>query len=390
MKRTPPSRRIKWTQDTEELTRLASGLALSGSRVEDTFWEARLAETCVRLLGAGREEPIVSALDKLHGSNFPAYEALADMVEAHTECTLLETTQGAFDVLMIIIPVLAWSRFSIYAGNLGEDLLAALRAQLSGHVLATDTRLALADCLFSPDQLPYGYAETHALAKPLWAAALAQRNHHIDSQQLPQTPPFVSDIRYVVGAVAAPRGKALFRWQEEYGLRDEAVSQWSSQGGACLHAILPGCVAEVQLPGAYFSTCRLADIAARAFALRAAVDFLHTVLDTEPAKLRAAIAPFHEQRLEEYRVGFSLNDSSEVCHGVVWPLLGIEDENTDAVGEIETALRQAGVSDITVLEHSYPREYCDDCGAALFPNPDGEVLHVEMPEEEATAPQHLH
>jgi uncharacterized protein YuzB (UPF0349 family) len=39
----------------------------------------------------------------------------------------------------------------------------------------------------------------------------------------------------------------------------------------------------------------------------------------------------------------------------------------------------------------FPLEYCDDCGAPLYPNPDGEPVHAELPEEQAeAAPRHLH
>jgi hypothetical protein len=43
-----------------------------------------------------------------------------------------------------------------------------------------------------------------------------------------------------------------------------------------------------------------------------------------------------------------------------------------------------------VLDHRFPLEYCDDCGAPLYPNPEGEPEHAEMPEPEQPAPTHLH
>ncbi|MBX3687430.1 MAG: DUF2863 family protein, partial [Rhodocyclaceae bacterium] len=63
----------------------------------------------------------------------------------------------------------------------------------------------------------------------------------------------------------------------------------------------------------------------------------------------------------------------------------------DVVGQIETVLRDSGVSDITVLDHRYPLEYCEDCGAPYYPSPEGEVVHAELPEDQADqAPRHLH
>ena len=49
MKRTRFSRRTKQTPDTEELIRLSTQLSLSGSRLEDVFWERRLAVLVDRL-----------------------------------------------------------------------------------------------------------------------------------------------------------------------------------------------------------------------------------------------------------------------------------------------------------------------------------------------------
>ncbi len=42
------------------------------------------------------------------------------------------------------------------------------------------------------------------------------------------------------------------------------------------------------------------------------------------------------------------------------------------------------------LDHQFPMEFCDDCGAPLFPNREGELVHAEMPEQPATGSQILH
>jgi hypothetical protein len=114
------------------------------------------------------------------------------------------------------------------------------------------------------------------------------------------------------------------------------------------------------------------------------------VLNVKPQQLRAVMAPFHEERLEEYRVGFTLADSSEVVHGVVWPLLGAEDETTDCAGQIEAVLEEAGVGSVVSLEQRFPLEFCDDCGMPMYPTPEGETSHAELPEDLPQAPAHLH
>ena len=75
---------------------------------------------------------------------------------------------------------------------------------------------------------------------------------------------------------------------------------------------------------------------------------------------------------------------------MVWPLLGIEDETTDVAGEIEGVLRKTGLKEVTVLDQQFPYEFCDDCGAPLYPNIEGETVHAEMPEQDDSPSQTLH
>ncbi|PKO53403.1 MAG: DUF2863 domain-containing protein, partial [Betaproteobacteria bacterium HGW-Betaproteobacteria-21] len=158
-----------------------------------------------------------------------------------------------------------------------------------------------------------------------------------------------------------------------------------------LAPLLPGCTLEFILPEAYFSACRAADKGSRPYSIRASVAFLGTALDVPAANLRAVIAPFGDTLIEEYRIGFTQLGRDEVVHGVVWPLLGSEDESVDVPGEIEAMLRECGVGDVRFLDHRFPLEFCDDCGAPMYPSAEGEVAHAEMPEEQAEQiPRHLH
>ena len=173
--------------------------------------------------------------------------------------------------------------------------------------------------------------------------------------------------------------------------RDASLEQWRAQGGACLTPLLPGCAVDLVLPESYFAASRAADKDSRPYSVRASVAFLGTTLETPAANLRAVIAPFWERTLEEYRIGFTVRGQDAVVHGVVWPLLGAEDETTDCAAQIETVLRESGVNDVVFLDHQFPMEYCDDCGAPLYPSPEGEVAHAEMPEDHAEQmPRHLH
>ena len=383
MKRSRFARRGALNRDAEQLARLAAGLAASASRIEDDFWERRLAGAIDRLLRTGNEDTLNLALDHLFGANARAYDALADLIESRAEGGVLGAGDGEFDVAMFAAPLLAWSRFTIPSGPLPAGALAAVRSQLQGHALAAGTKLALADFLYSPDQLPRGFVETWRLANQLAKAAADNKEAHIDPRQLPET-------RYLIGAVVAPRGPALFRWQEEDGSREQAAAQWTAQGGAALQPLFTGCALEPLLPDVFHAACRNADQGLRVYSLRAAMAFLQTVLNVRPQQLRAVVAPFHEERLEEYRIGFALIGSGQVLHGVVWPLLGAEDEATDNVGQIEAVLEEAGIGSVVALEQRFPLEFCDDCGMPMYPTPEGETAHAELPEDLPQAPAHLH
>lgn len=390
MKRPRFGSRSRISRDISQLSWLATGLAESGGKLEDAFWENRLSLQVEALLADGNEEELTTALDRLYETNAQAHDELADMVESRAESCRLEHQGQEFDVLLLACPVLAWSRFGIPSSAITAAPLAALKAQLCGHVLANQARVALVDFLFSPDQLPRSYSDTYRLTSELGRCALEGRDMALDTQDLPETNRFLSDTRYLLAAVAVPRGTGLFYWHESEGSREVARQQWQQQGGSVLETLLAGCAFQPLLPDAYHAACRQADSDSRPYSLRASVAFLQTALGVEPGTLRVAIGPFHDQRLEEYRLGFSLQaQADKVIHGVVWALVGNEDENTEAQGEMEVVLRECGVNDIVAHEHRFPLEFCDDCGAPLYPNGEGELVHTEMPEEEHEQPPRM-
>lgn len=381
MKRTRFASRDRISRDAAELQRIATGLSESGGKLEDAHWERQLAELVDKLLQHGAEDDINAALDRLFETNPRAHDELADMVEARAETTLLNHNDKDFDILLFASPVLAWSRFSIPTGTLPASTLQTLAVQLGAHVFGGEAKVALADFFFSPDQLPRSFCDTWLLLRELGIAALSGRHLTVDTTNLPETNRFLSDVRYLVGAIALPRGAAPFRWSEADGNKETALKEWIRQGSPSLEPVLTGCAWQPLLPDAYHSACRAADRDSRPYSLKASVAFLQTTLGLTPADLRAVVGPFYDRRMEEYRVGLGPKDKDATYHGIVWPLLGAEDESTDAAGEIETVLREIGVSDVIFLDHRFPMEFCDDCGAPMYPNPEGELVHAEMPEQ---------
>ena len=390
MKRTRFGSRDRISRDAAELQRLATGLSESGGKLEDAYWESQLAELVDSLLKNGAEDDLNTALDRLFEANPRAHDELADMVESRAETSAMDAGGQPYDILLFAAPILAWSRFSIPAGPLPKSTLDILRTQLGAHVFGADARVSLADYLFSPDQLPRSFCDTWELQRALGAAALAGQNLAIDSSGFAETNRFLSDVRYLVGAIAVPPGTPVFRWNEKDGNKETALKEWIRQGSPSLEPLLTGCAWQPLLADAYHSACRAADRQSRPYSVKASVAFLQTVQSLTPADLRAVVGPCYDRRLEEYRVSLGPRDKDDVFHGVVWPLLGAEDEATDAAGEIEAVLRECGVKDVLFLDHHFPMEFCDDCGAPLYPNAEGEMVHAELPEQPTASSQVLH
>jgi hypothetical protein len=390
MKRSRFSARKRISTDATELGRLATGLAEAGGKLEDAFWEHQLAELVDKLLHDSGEDDLNAALDRLFDTHAAAHDDLADMIESRAESSVMTHQGQDFDILLFNVPLLAWSRFSIPAGAIPKSTLQTLKVQLGAHVFADKAQIALADYLYSPDQLPRSFVDTWQLMRELGTAALGNQELKCDVATMPETNRFLSDTRYVVGAIAVPRGTALFRWNEGDSTREAALKEWVKQGGPSFEPLLTGCAYQPLLADAYHAACRFADSASRPYSLRASVAFLQTTLGQPAEGFRAVIGGFHDQRLEEYRIGFGPRDSDATYHGVVWPLLGAEDETTDIAAEIEAVLRETGIKEVVAHDQQFPFEFCDDCGAPLYPNIEGDAVHAELPEQNNAPSQTLH
>lgn len=391
MKRSRFGARDRLSRDAAELQRLAIGLAESGSRLEALFWETQVSAHLQSLIEAGAEDDLNATLDRLYEANPAACDELAGMTESQVESCSFEADGERYDVLLFAAPILAWSRYAIPAGTIAAANLAPLKVQMGAHLFARDARLSLVNYLFSPDQLPRSYCDTRHLLRSLCEQAVRGEDLRLDTEGLPETNRFLSDVRYLLGVVVVPHGAPLFRWHEPDGKQTVALAAWEKQGAPNLAPLLTGCIYQPMLAGAYHFTCRNADRASRPYAVKASLALLQSALGLLPEETRAVIAPCYDKRLEEYRIGLAPRDHDNIAfHGVAWALLGEEDEHTDILSQIEAVLRECGLKDIVSLDHRMPLEFCDDCGAPLFPTLEGELVHAEMPDAADAIPQTLH
>jgi hypothetical protein len=406
----------KLSAESQRLVSISQAITQAGSRIEERTWERHLDTQLQKLLKTNHQESIDAALNVLFKGELAVYDVLMDSVEAVSESsTMTEQADGnelTWQALLVAAPVLAWTRFSIASGTIPGEILTTLAAHFSAHLLADGARIAMAPTLYSLDQLPRTHAETYALTHKLAQAA------HKGGSVKPAAPgpdasQFLADTRYLLVTVIAPAGAPLFRWQEpQHHLnfdaeREAALEQWRAQAGPNIARLLPGCGTELLLPEAYYVACREADKLIRPVSVRAAVHYLTYTLNVEPSDLRAVIAGFgdevNDSQVDEYRVGFTLRQSPDVVYGIVWPLYGQEDEEgTPMEGpvqggpppapmdEIVKHLNEMGIAHVKRIAEHYVAEYCDDCGAPLFADPSGELVHAEMPEDAPAGSEHFH
>ncbi|BBP01946.1 DUF2863 family protein [Sulfuriferula nivalis] len=372
-------------RETAKLIRLALALQESGSQLESQSWQEQMRKHIAQMFQKKQNETLEQALDYLWTENPPACELLAQQIENYAESV---TDAAETDAVLIAIPLLAWSRYSIPSGQISKSRLRELRTAMAKYLLADAARITLIDVLYSPEQLPAGFIETRALLQQMIPLALTGEDMHVDVSDLLTSGEYVADVRYVFAAIVVDKGAPLFAWQQAEITQNEALQTWQLHTKDIIAALLPGCHVQTLLPNAFFSAWRKLEYEARAFSLRAAVAYLCEMLEIEASALRAVIAPFYDKVLEEYRIGFSLLKSSQVLHGVTWPLIGDESDETDIISQIEAELE--GLGKIVVLTTAMPMEHCDDCGMPLFPNVEGELVHPEMPEPVTPAPTHLH
>ena len=390
-------------RDASRLIALATALHNSGSRVEDRYWETELASLLRKLLANGKDQVIDNALDHLSQHHLGAYEVLMEQAETLSESCVLEKDGILYDVLLVLAPLVAWTRYSIPANLIESKTLGALAQQMRQHVLAPNSKFALMPRLASLDQMPRSFCETWSWLQSLGNKALDMPAEEPKLNEPPESFNMLADTRYLVGAIAVEQNKPIFSWQvpstDLSTDRAKCLEQWTKATQIHFADLLPGCGFEILVPDAYYVSNREADRRVRPLSLKAAVTWLCGALNTEADQLRAIVAGCGEQRIEEYRIGFTQRNQNEVIYGCLWPMYGREDDQNildpdapiiNTADEIVAIIKECGVTDVRKLSGTLNLDFCDDCGAPYFPNPNGEMVHAELPEDAETAPAHFH
>ncbi|GAB2891588.1 DUF2863 family protein [Paralcaligenes sp. KSB-10] len=402
MSRTPSPHLPRLSRDAQRLIALSESLARSGCRLEDIYWENLLGAHISKLLQGKKNKAIESALEHLVAQNLNAYEILVEQAETMSESTRLTVDGVDYDALLFSAPIVAWTRYQLPNGRLSKAVQQATHKQLSAHILAEGAHLALIPDLICFDQMPQSFQETWTWTQRLGLAALAPSTEPFPVKALPDSEGMLADARFVVGAIVVPKGAPLFRWQSDEAsgsaTREQCFANWAADSTDALGALFTGCNFEHLQPDAYYISNREADRQIRPLALKAAVTWLQTAANLPASDLHAVIAGCGESTIEEYRVGFSTKQSNDVIYGCIWPILskeeaaseGTDSEQADIPDDIAALLKELGVIDVRRLPGLYAAEFCDDCGAPYFPNPLGEMMHPELPEEIDLNPVHFH
>ncbi|EEO28086.1 DUF2863 family protein [Oxalobacter paraformigenes] len=408
MRRLSKTGSSRLTADSQRLVSLALEMFYASSFLESEFCRKKLDALVFRLLQAKKQSVLNDAIEYLFTTDMEAYNCLLEVAEALSESAVIERNGKRYHALLVAIPVLAWTRFSIASGTLAPELVESVADRFARLILADGVRFALAPGLYAVDQLPYSHVDVIAVTQGLIQSIVQGSRFELASRQ--ETVPFLADGRYLLASVMAVEGEPLFRWQaipDPAGfetVKEECLKLWQQEMTPIMAEVLPGCNVELLLPGGFFNTCRKADQAIRPSTIRAAVHYLVHALDTQPENLCAVVGGFGKDldgvQVEEYRIGFYRKDNEKIVYGIVWPVYGTEEVNgmnlpsrleghssaSSRKGgkqllDIFQLLRELGVSYEKTAVERFAMEFCEDCGAPLFADTNGELVHAEMPED---------
>jgi hypothetical protein len=387
--------------DVRRLLELTEALTLSGSRLEDLYWEEQLKQLLGKLYQGRKNKHVETALDQLIPNQMQAYEVLVELAETFSESTEIHH-EVDYDVLLVSAPILIWTRYQLPPPtSLQPKDFKLIETAFRDHIAAPQhARLALLPQVIGFEQMPQSFQDTARLTRQLGKQAVTGEVKPIEIDPLTHTEGMLADARFILAAIAVPKGQPVFRWQTPSGSavqsRKQSLQRWQQAIEPCFSRLFAGCTAHYQQPEAFFVSSREADRSIRPLALKAAAIWLQNAANLNGSDIRATIVGCGESIVEEYRVGFTTRQSNQVIYGCVWPILSKEEANLNNEGlpdipdYIAEQLTVAGIKEIKRLNGLAQGEICDDCGAPFFPNMLGEMMHPELPEEIDLEPRNFH
>lgn len=373
------SSEIRLDNVRNELIRVMSVLAQCTSHLQSLPYEARLRELCNAVLAQGEDGDIEAALAhfKAEEPGGYSYEKLLAVAEDCAEAVVDERGSA----LLLLIPVMAWSRYRNYHGVLDEDVLEKIADSVRSNFASDKASVVMGSHMLSADHLPEAFRDVRGLLE-----RMRRLNHgevyNIGALVREVPPPDFADSRYMLCVVSAQETADLF-CNTHMGLVDIArrMMNFCMQVHAELEFTMIGSVFEVQPVGGFYQSWRESETTMRTWGLKSLVDFADS-MGYDPDKLIATLGLFvpnarEQDKMSELRIGLSpKNQRDHVICGVSWPVIP---EEVDAFsGTARDILESKGLCNIVEHEQSFSLEWCEDCGSPLYATPDGLVVHVEF------------
>ncbi len=360
---------------------------------------APVCEMIMHALSMNKDGVLFNALEMLWEQNTIAYELLADCIEFCVQTTL--SADGKVSTLLAI-PVLVWSSNALPSGVLDTASVLALSKVVHQHWLTDATEVHISHTLYTPDNLPDGFYDTHQLAHTYFVQAIKGQSlaSNFKPQPLDETEHHhnagnhaLADNRFLLLVVRhLPDNSPIKLLLNQENKPDIALQEslWREIAHKVLADYFVGCAYDVMPPQPYYEANRNAELAIRGFSLHAAILTLMTQMEVTADDLRVVIGACYSSQFEEYRISLLLNkDDETVLQGITWPLLGREELQEDLLEEILAHLKALNIHRIRLLEDTIPMEYCDDCETPLFPDTEGDMVHITPPDDEVNPSRYV-
>lgn len=388
-----PTQRVLTEQLVVAATTACNTVSGTSNRV------APVCEMIMHVLSINKDPVLFNALEMLWEQNTIAYELLADCIEFCVQTTL--SADGKVSTLLAI-PVLVWSSNALPSGTLDTASVLALSKAVHQQWLTDATEIHISHTLYTPEHLPDGFYDTYQLAHAYFAQAI--KGQHLVSNFKPQPSldetehhhntgnHALADNRFILAVVRhLPDVSPIKLLLNEENKPDIALQEslWREIAHKALAPYFVGCAYDVMPPQPYYEANRNAELAIRGFSLHAAILTLITQMEVTADDLRVVIGACYSSQFEEYRISVLLKDDDTVLQGIAWPLLGREELQEYLLEEILAHLKALNIHRIRLLEDTIFMEYCDDCETPLFPDTEGDMVHITPPDDEVNPSRYI-